>query len=178
MTVDDLRPLRFILRPVGTDFIDQAPVQLRYERELAVPPGAVFDELADAEWWPAWFPQVRHAGYTTPPPHGLGSRRKVRLAGGTQFQETIIAFDPPHRYTWRVDSCNIPAFSALVEDWTVQRAGDNGEAARSRVQWHFCGDPRLAFKAVQRGAPRAMQRVFDQAMRQLEERLRRRQPSP
>jgi uncharacterized protein YndB with AHSA1/START domain len=181
MTVDDLRPLRFISRPVGLDFTDEAPVQLRFEGEIAASPAAVFDELANAEWWPAWFPGIRDAGYSTPTPHGLGSRRKVRLTSGAQFKETIIAFDPAHRYAWRVDSCNVPVFSALVEDWIVEpaagaNAGD-GDATRSRVQWHFCAEPRLMFKAVQRAAPRAMQREFDRAIRQLEQRLTRRQPS-
>ena len=175
MTADDLRPLRFMLRPVGIDFIDDAPVQLRFEGEVAASPAAVFEVLADAEGWPAWFPQVRDGGYSTPPPHGLGSRRKVLLNGGARFQETIIAFDPPRRYTWRVDSCNVPMFSALVEDWSVEPAG--GGEARSLVRWQFCADSRLPSKALQRGMPRAMQRVFDQAVRHLDERVKRRQPS-
>ncbi|MFB7266524.1 SRPBCC family protein, partial [Streptomyces nojiriensis] len=86
------------LRPVGLDFIDDAPVRLVFAADTVAPPEAVYQALAEeVEGWADWFGAVTLAR----PTHG-GAGREIKLMGGVRFQETIMAADPERRYAYRV----------------------------------------------------------------------------
>jgi uncharacterized protein YndB with AHSA1/START domain len=154
------------LRAEDLAFLDRAPKRWDFEEPVAAPPEAVFDAIsADPSTW-TWFPGLsRDAKYHGDAPHGVGSKREVSMAG-TTYRETILAWDPPVRWAYRVDECSAPIARALVEDWVIAPEG-----AGSVVRWTFTIDPRALFTAGLPVAGKLMGSLFAKAMRNLSEQL-------
>jgi hypothetical protein len=158
------------LRAVSLDFLSHAPKRWEFAAPVSAPPEAVFAAIsADPKTW-SWFPGATGGGYQGDGPYGVGSKREVRQ-GPSVYRETIMAWDAPTRWVYRVDEMTFPIAHALVEEWTI-RADDEG----SVVRWTFAIDPRLLFVAVLPLAPRAMGRLFAKAMANLSATLRERNP--
>jgi uncharacterized protein YndB with AHSA1/START domain len=135
-----------------------------FEAEVQAPIARVFDAISgDPHSWSSWFPGFTKGAYEGAP--GLGAKRWVRV-GGTTYRETIIAFDEPSRYAWRVDSSSAPLARALVEEWTMKPRDD-----ATLVRWTFAIDPRPLFRVASPLAAAVMRRLFARAMRNLGERL-------
>lgn len=65
-------PMARRLRPVGLDFIDDAPVRLVFAGDTVAPPEAVYQALAEeVEGWADWFGAVTLAR----PTHGARAAR-------------------------------------------------------------------------------------------------------
>ena len=159
--------MAFRLRDEGLAFVENAPTVLRYSTTIRATPQQVFDALSgDPASWRHWFPGFRDGSYDSPPPHGVGSLRRVSVTGAGTYRETIVAWDEPHRWAWRVDSTTMPMAKALVEQWTMRPDG-----AGTEVTWTFAVDPMPWFGIGLRVAPTVMQQVFNRAMRKLEQRL-------
>ncbi|MFF6777153.1 SRPBCC family protein [Streptomyces sp. NPDC012637] len=158
------------LRPVELDFTESAPLRLVFTADLTAPPAAVFRSLAvELGSTPAWFTAVTSA---TPTDGGAG--RTVRLRGGIEFRETILAHDPAVRYAYRVDETNAPGVTALLEEWALSPAADG-----TRVRWTMAVDGNGACRTVMRLARPGVGRSFRDAMRSLDRRLTpARHPSP
>ncbi|ARE77936.1 SRPBCC family protein [Streptomyces sp. NPDC059558] len=150
------------LRPVGLDFIDDAPVRLVFDAGTTAPPEAVYHALAEeVAGWPAWFGAVTLAR----PTHG-GAGREVRLRGGVRFQETVMAADPGQRYAYRVDTTNAPGVRALLEEWRLAPAGSG-----THVRWTFAADGPTAFRLGLAAARPGLGHSFRTAVRALDRRL-------
>ncbi|MER6196175.1 SRPBCC family protein [Streptomyces sp. NPDC001586] len=150
------------LRPVGLDFIDDAPIRLVFATEAAAPPEAVYQALAEeVAGWPSWFKAVTLAR----PTHG-GAGREVRLMGGVRFQETIMAADPEQRYAYRVDTTNAPGVRALLEEWRLTPAGSG-----THVRWTFAADGSAPFRLGLTAARPGLGHSFRTAVRTLDARL-------
>src|SRR5512139_1750129 len=107
----------FELRPEGLTFLHTAPLRLVHAGTVRAAPEAVFQALAaEPEGWPSWYGAVVGNEYRGDGPHGVGSRRRVRLTGGVTFHETVLAWDGPSRYAYRIDRCTVPGLRALVEE--------------------------------------------------------------
>ncbi|MGR4879742.1 SRPBCC family protein [Streptomyces sp. LARHCF249] len=147
------------LRPVGLDFIEDAPVRLAFAAEATAPPEAVYQALAaEVVAWPRWFRAVTLAR----PTHG-GAGREVRLVGGVRFQETIMAADPEQRYAYRVDETNAPGVRALLEEWRLTPAGSG-----TRVRWTFAADGPAPFRLALTAARPGLGHSFRTAVRSLD----------
>ncbi|WP_327417938.1 SRPBCC family protein [Streptomyces sp. NBC_01233] len=150
------------LRPVGLDFIDDAPIRLVFATEAAAPPEAVYQALAEeVAGWPSWFKAVTLAR----PTHG-GAGREVRLMGGVRLQETIMAADPEQRYAYRVDTTNAPGVRALLEEWRLTPAGSG-----THVRWTFAADGSAPFRLGLTAARPGLGHSFRTAVRTLDGRL-------
>jgi uncharacterized protein YndB with AHSA1/START domain len=105
-------------RPPG--WSEQAPIQIRNELFLPVPPEKVFDVLADSPRWPTWFKgmrRVRVDGLAT----GVGALRTVWV-GPTRVQEHYIVWEPAHRITFHVIKSSSPGLRVMVEDYQISPA--------------------------------------------------------
>jgi hypothetical protein len=148
------------IRPVELDFVDSAPVRLSFGAELAASPAAVYRALAvEIEEWPEWFSSLLAAA---PTPSG----RHVRLRGGGQFWETVLAAEPGVRYAYRTDRTNAPGAHALVEDWRLAPVGTG-----TRVRWTLATDGTALYRAVFRAARPGLARAFLASARALDRRL-------
>jgi hypothetical protein len=149
------------LRDVGLEFLDTAPVRLVFEAWVPARRENVFAAVtADPATW-SWFPAVSGGSYEGAEPYGVGSGREVRAAG-VRYRETVMAWDEPSRWAYRVNECSAPTAWALLEGWEFEDGGD-----RTLVRWTFAFDPRLAFRLVLLFGRPIIGRVFRRAMRNL-----------
>jgi carbon monoxide dehydrogenase subunit G len=108
------------LAPVDLSFFASAPHRTVRDVQIAAPPEKVFDALArDPAGWGQWFPGFSRSGrYLTAQPHGVGSEREMRL-GGTRLVETVLAWEEPSRWAFRVSSAAMPGVRAMAEDYRI-----------------------------------------------------------
>lgn len=153
--------MKYHLRAVDLDFLATAPKKLVFAADVAAPRAAVFAAIsADPSSW-TWFPGISWGRYEGPAPYGVGSRREVRI-GGTGYRETILAWNEPSRWAYRVDASSLPLAHACVEDWVLEDHGDH-----TTVRWIFAVDPTFLFQAGLPLAPLIMGGLFRRAMRNL-----------
>jgi hypothetical protein len=119
---------------------------------------------ADPTTW-SWFPGIEEGGYESGPP-GVGTRRWVRI-GGVKYRETILAWDEPSRWAYRVDETSAPLFAALAEDWVVTPA----DGGTSTLHWTFAFDPLPDTASGLVGARELIGSTFADAVRGLDRRL-------
>ena len=148
------------LRPVDLDFVRTAPRHHVNEAIVPAPISRVFGAVSgDPSGWRDWFPGFSSGHYEGA--SGVGAVRVVKYQG-TTFRETILAWDEPSRWTFRVDSSTVPIANALIEDWTFEDA-PGGTLAR----WTFNVEPNLLGRLIAPAQLRVMSRIFQRAMRNL-----------
>lgn len=153
------------LRSVDLDFLNTAPIRFVFEADVAAPQGDVFAAIsADPSTW-TWWPGHDEGSYESPPPHGVGSRRHMRM-GDSWYRETILAWEEPTRWAYRVDESADAMLEALVEEWKVE-----GDGERSTVRWTFAVEPGAEVAAGFPAAKPMIGDMFDQAMANLGARL-------
>ncbi|MFB7507791.1 SRPBCC family protein [Streptomyces broussonetiae] len=148
------------LRPVGPEFVDNAPVRFVFTRDMAAAPEAVFHALAeDVPGWPEWFSAVASA-------RPVEGGREVRLRGGIRFQETVLVAKAPEVYAYRVDTTNTPGARAWVEEWRLLPSGTG-----TRVRMTFALDGTAPFRQVCRLVRPGTGQAFRNAVAALDRRL-------
>jgi uncharacterized protein YndB with AHSA1/START domain len=153
------------LRTVDLDFLEKAPHQFVFEASIPASQKAVFAAIsADPSTW-TWWPGHDEGSYETPPPHGVGSRRHMRM-GDSWYRETILAWDEPTRWAYRVDESADPILTALVEEWVVEDGGD-----QSTVRWTFAVEPAAGVAEGFSAAETMIGDMFREAMANLGARL-------
>ena len=146
------------LAPVGLDFLTSAPVRFDYTAPLPAPPDTVFAAVsADPSTW-TWFPGLANARYESAAPHGVGTIRSV-VMDGVAYRETLLAWDEPIRWAYRVDESADATFRALAEDWVVVPRGSD-----STLTWTFAVDPVPELAEIVRDARDVIGGVFLAAM--------------
>jgi len=156
----------FAMRREDLGFLGRAPVVHVAEAAVSAPRAAVFTALVDARSWRQWFPNVREATYTSPPPHGVGTIREANV-GGTRWVEEMIAWDVPVRWAWTVTRASVPFATAQVESFEFADAADG-----TRVRWTLALEPRLLARLGAPFAARTIPRLFGRAMQNLDAYLR------
>ena len=153
------------LRTVDLDFLNTAPHRFVFEASIPASQKAVFAAIsADPSTW-TWWPGHDGGQYETRPPHGVGSRREMHM-GDSQYRETILAWDEPTRWAYRVDESADSLIDALVEEWVVEGDGD-----RSTVRWTFAVEPGADMAGAIPAAETMIGDMFGEAMANLSARL-------
>lgn len=152
------------LRDVSLEFLELAPKRWVFEAGVEAPRSATFRAISDDPKTWTWFPGISGGGYSGTMPPGVGTIREARM-GPAAYLETILAWDEPERWVYRVDEMTIPMAHALVEEWLVIPADDDDD--RSVVRWTFAIDPKPLFIAGGPATPRVMGTLFRRAMRNL-----------
>ena len=151
------------LRSETLAFLEAAPKRWTFEAAVRAPREAVFDAIAaDPSTW-HWFPGFASGAYRGPGPYGVGTLREIKV-GPSVYRETIIAWERPARWAYRVDETTIPLAKALVEEWRVEAT----DPRTARVRWTFAIDPRLMFRALGPATSIVLGRTFRRAMANLE----------
>jgi len=158
--------MRRDLRAVSADFFETAPYRFVKSAVIRQPPQQVFEALADPAAWGDWFPGFDHSGHwITEAPPGTGSRRIVRVARAT-FEETIIAWEAPSRFAFRVDRAGMPVARALAEDYRIAAHPDG-----SVLEWTLAIDPHSVLRPLMSLYRPVMQRMFEKAATNLDAHL-------
>ncbi|GGX66887.1 SRPBCC family protein [Streptomyces hiroshimensis] len=152
------------LRPVGLEFVADAPLRMVLASRTAAAPEEVFRALAlDVPGWTRWFRAVTLARPVQTAGH---EGREVHLLGGARFMETVMAAEPSHRYAYRVDVTNVPGVRALLEEWQLLPSGTG-----TVVRWTIALDaPAPVRLLVALGRP-GLRHAFRDAILTLDRRL-------
>jgi uncharacterized protein YndB with AHSA1/START domain len=157
----------YTLRPVGLEFLDEAPLRVEVEASTRLPIERVWQAFVEPTGWKDWFPGVREAGYADRSgAWGVGTIRTANVEGQL-FEETILAWDEPNRWTYRIDRCTAELGHAQVESTELAPRPDGG----TRVTWILASDPMPAFAAARDALPGILEQRIDDALRNLERRL-------
>lgn len=149
---------------MGLEFLDEAPLRVEIEVTSGLPRARVWQAFVDAGTWPGWFPGVRYACYPEQsPPHGVGTLRAADVEGQL-FEETILAWDEPERWAYRIDRCTAPLAHAQVESTELAEDAAGG----TRVRWILASDPREALAAARDVLPQILERRLADALANLE----------
>lgn len=106
------------LQPVDLTFSEHAPYACIHDADIAAPPAAVFDALADLDHWPLRFGAATRGEWITSPPHGIGAVRAVQV-GALYLVECFIAWKRGARFSLTVVEANLPFARAMLEDWRI-----------------------------------------------------------
>jgi hypothetical protein len=156
------------MREVGVEFLETAPYVFRTETVVGHRPERVFQALAaDPAGWGSWYPGFSPRGlYLTPAPQGPGSRRRMWMAGA-RYDETVIAWEEPSLWAFRVDSASLPVARALAERYRVTPVGSGA----SSVEWTFAVEPGPLLHRAGAALDRFLPVLFNRSMRGLDRRL-------
>ena len=156
------------MKPVGLEFLDTAPERYICEARVAARPSKVWHAICDASGWCEWFPGVESAGYGDDAP-GVGSLR-WSLVGGVRYEETMLLWDEPARWGYRVDRATGPIARAHVEITELEPDADG-----TLVRWRVATDPAEAIDYMADGTPFEdfLQGLHDEAMNALDSYLSR-----
>lgn len=162
------------LRAVGLEFLQSAPQVHRLEAVVAASRAAVFGALADASRWHEWFPGVEWARYGGPgaAAPGVGTLRESQVAGA-RYDETMLIWEEPRRWGYRIDRATQPVARAQVE---MHELEDTPRG--TLVRWILATDPDRAIGYMSDGTPFPvfLQKLHEDAMRGLERFLRAQDP--
>ncbi len=88
--------------------------------------------------------------------------------GGVDYRETILVWDEPERWAFRVDEATAPIAHALAEEYRLVADGD-----QTVIHWTFCVDGPAAMLSLLASplAPPAMGMLWRRACANLERRL-------
>lgn len=153
-----------VMRPVGLEFLDEAPLLVAVEVSSSLPRAIVWDAFVDPTSWVDWFPGVEEAAYPEQaPPYGPGTIRTARVSGEL-FEETLLAWEEPSRWTYRIDRSTAPLASAQVESTELEEAAAGG----TLVRWILASDPSEQFARAAEVLPGILERRLADALRNLE----------
>jgi uncharacterized protein YndB with AHSA1/START domain len=152
------------LRPVGLEFLDTASMRVDIEITTSLSQETVWKAFVDPTTWKSWFPGVVEADYLPQDrPFGVGSIRTANVEGQL-FEETILAWDEPYRWTYRIDRCTAELASAQVESTELAAHGDGG----TMVRWILASDPCEGLLLARDILPEILERRLSEALRNLE----------
>jgi uncharacterized protein YndB with AHSA1/START domain len=155
----------FSLRSSDLAFTEESPFRVESEALLQAPPERVFSTLADADSWPRWFRGVRQVTWASPPPHGVGTKRRIVLPLLTA-DETMVAWEPGRRFAFSIDATTLPLMQRMLEDIRLEPSGDG-----TRVRWiaHYTPTPLARYLGALTRA--IMRRMLAQGLRGLKAHL-------
>jgi len=154
----------FDLRPVGLEFLDDAPLRIEVEVATSLPQPEIWAAFIDAPGWSSWFPGVREAGYRKQAlPYGVGTIRTADV-NGVHYEETMLAWDEPTRWIYRIDRSTADLATAQVEATFFDTRSDGG----TRVVWVLASEPRPSMAAAADSLPEMLEEMLSRAIRDLE----------
>lgn len=117
---------------VGLDWLERAPQRFSNDVDVALSPDELFGVLARADTWPRWAKVIKHVEYTSPEPHGVGTTRVVRMAGGMVGDEEFLAWEPGKQMAFRFNTSATRTLKAFLENYRLEPI-----AGGTRLTWEL-----------------------------------------
>lgn len=154
--------------PRPPEWTATAPVQISATREMRATPTGVFAALADHESWPEWFSTLSKVERIGEQHDGIGSRRRVHVAGRVVVDEEFNVWEPGEAWGFTVHEMSVGLLSSLNELVTLQAIGPD----RTRVTYTMALDPkRPAAVLLRLGAKKSVEKNLGNALEALGRRL-------
>lgn len=125
-------------RPVGDEFLTDAPLVIRVAVELPNPPAEVWEVLGSERMW-SWLPVIDRVRWLSPRPLRAGAIRQLRLARSVVLDEEFYRWDEQRRATFYVQRATRPLLRALAEDFVLEPTAGGG----TRLDWTMALEPNL-----------------------------------
>lgn len=117
---------------VDLDWMPTAQSHFSNSVDIALSPDELFSVLARADTWPRWAKVIKHVEYTSPEPHGVGTTRTVRMAGGMVGDEEFLAWEPGKHLAFRFNTSATKTLRAFLENYTLEPI-----AGGTRLTWEL-----------------------------------------
>jgi len=117
---------------VDLAWLDRAPQRFSNDVDIALTPDELFGVLARADTWPRWAKVIKHVEYTSPEPHGVGTTRVVRMAGGMVGDEEFLAWEPGRQMAFRFNTSATRTLKAFLENYRLEPI-----AGGTRLTWEL-----------------------------------------
>ncbi len=142
---------------VELDFTAHSPERLEFEIVCFAPAERVFEVLTSDREFGEWLEPLAECRWTTPGPHGVGSKREVVLdmlapkgkgradaLTALAVKERILAWERGKRFAFAIEALTIPLVRRMVEDMQLERLGPQ----KTRLRYHVHYEPTLLMRAV------------------------------
>jgi ribosome-associated toxin RatA of RatAB toxin-antitoxin module len=153
---------------VTLSFFDEAPLRIPTSVHVDAKPQRVFELFSDAGSWPAWFPLMVRARWTSAEIAQLGAEREVAFRLFGRFRERFIAWEPGARFAFAMIGTTSPFVAQMAEDYRLVPDGDC-----ARLDWVVAIRPNALGRVATRPLLAIMRRMFDRAARNLAARFAR-----
>lgn len=130
--------MKFKCRPVGIEFLENAPVKFVNEVELTASHAQVFSVFENAEAWPQWYKEILAVEWHSLKPYGVGTTRTVKLTTVT-VEEYFIVWEQDKRFAFYIAKASLPLVKALLEVYQLEELGDY----RSKFIYTVCLEPTI-----------------------------------
>ena len=117
---------------VDLDWMPTAQSRFSNSVDVALSPDELFGVLARADTWPRWAKVIKHVEYTSPEPHGVGTTRVVRMAGGMVGDEEFLAWEPGRQMAFRFNTSATKTLKAFLENYRLEPV-----ASGTRLTWEL-----------------------------------------
>lgn len=154
--------MKFKCRPVGMEFLENAPVKFVNEIELAASPAQVFSIFETAEAWPHWYKEIIKVEWHSPKPYGVGTTRTVKLTTVT-VEEYFFVWEPDKRFAFYFTGMSLPLANALAEEYRLASLGEK----RSQFTYTVCLEPSFWLRLGRPWILKAYEKMFQQAVKNL-----------
>lgn len=148
--------------PRDLDFAETAPIQIEAVEVVDGSRQEVWDVLLDYPGWTTWFAALTDCHATSDPATGIGSTRRVKLTGGSTFDEEFIGWDEPALWSFTGIS-GPPIFAGLVERVTLVELSPT----RTQVTYRMAIEPRRGLSPFIKASRRLIQKNLATALREL-----------
>jgi uncharacterized protein YndB with AHSA1/START domain len=108
-----------------------APVHVRNELDMDVPPEMVWAWLIRAQLWPAWYVNAAHVRFVQgrPPDLSAGARFRWKTFG-VNLESTVLEFVPGERIAWNARGLGVDAYHA----WVISATGRGAHVLTEETQ--------------------------------------------
>ena len=132
----------FDVEAAPLSFTESAPYRFENVVLIDAPPARVFDIWATGEAQKDWFQDFVDNRWKTAT-RGVGAEREVELKLLT-VKERFLVWEPGKRLTFTIYGITLPLLKAMVEDITLEPAGEHA----TRMIWRAHYTPSLLMRAV------------------------------
>lgn len=122
--------------PVDPKRYTDAPLRMRGRFVFAAPASTVFDRVTDPRHLASWFPtihggEVDHSASERPGGWGAGSKRYCHARGMGTLDETVVVYEPPRAFAYRVRNRMMP-----IRDHLAVMHLTDGAGGGTVLEWH------------------------------------------
>lgn len=105
--------------------IETLPYQFCLKQVIHADADIIFQCLKEASTWSKWAFPIKSVIWTSPPPFGVGTTRKVNLIAGLEAEEIFIAWEEGRRMAFTFTDSNQNLVDIFIEDYQLIALNDN-----------------------------------------------------
>lgn len=122
------------LEPIGETFFETARLRYVQSWDIDRPAADVWRDLVEN---PLHWCKTLSISWTSAPPFGVGTTRRVKVLGLLVSNEYYFVWDEGRRNAFYFTDANLPLFKRFGEDYVVEPTGEG----TCRFTWTLAGDP-------------------------------------